>query len=61
MRSARLSFPVRDLIRLNVNGVTMVIAPETAKPYAPANAAELPKLITNVSAATMRIQFMVGT
>ena len=31
-RSTRLSRPVRDLIRLNVSGVTMVMAPETAKP-----------------------------
>ena len=61
VRNARLSFPVRDLIRLKVRGVTMVIAPETARPYAPANAAGLPKLMTSASAATMRIQFMVGT
>ncbi len=46
-RNARLSFPVRDLIRLKVSGVTMVMAPETANPYAPASAAELPKLTTN--------------
>jgi hypothetical protein len=39
----------------------MVIAPETARPYAPANAAELPKPITSASAANIRIQFMVGT
>ena len=31
-RSHRLFLPVRDLIRLRVNGVTMVIAPETARP-----------------------------
>ncbi len=48
-------------MRLKVNGVTIVIAPETARPYAPANAAELPKPITNASEATIRIQFMVGT
>ena len=32
-RAARGSrFPVRDLIRLKVSGVTMVMAPETARP-----------------------------
>ena len=61
VRSRRLSLPVRDLMRLKVKGVTMVMAPETAKPYAPPSAAELPKPMTNASAATMRIQFMVGT
>jgi len=45
VRSARLLLPVRDLMRLKVKGVTMVIAPETARPYAPASAAELPKPI----------------
>ena len=60
-RNTRLSLPVRDLIRLKVSGVTMVMAPDTANPYAPASAAELPKLITKPSAATINIQFMVGT
>ena len=31
-RSQRLFSPVRDLMRLKVSGVTMVIAPETARP-----------------------------
>ena len=31
-RSQRLFAPVRDLIRLKVSGVTMVIAPDTARP-----------------------------
>ena len=31
-RSHRLFAPVRDLMRLNVSGVTMVMAPETASP-----------------------------
>ena len=61
VRSARLCLPVRDLMRLKVNGVTMVIAPETASPYAPANAAELPNPITSASEAAIRIQFMAGT
>jgi K+ transporter len=52
-RSARLCLPVRDLMRLKVNGVTIVIAPETARPYAPANAPELPNPITNATAATV--------
>jgi hypothetical protein len=31
-RSGKLSRPVRDLIRLKVKGVTIVIAPDTARP-----------------------------
>ena len=61
VRSARLPLPVRDLMRLKVSGVTMVMAPDTARPYAPANAAELPNPMTNASAAAINIQFMVGT
>ena len=60
-RSRRLSLPRRDLIRLKVSGVTMVIAPDTASPYAPASAAELPKPSTSAVEAAISSQFIVGT
>ena len=60
-RRPRLALPVRDLMRLNVSGVTMVMAPETASPYAPARAAELPNPTTSASDAVISSQFMVGT
>ena len=61
VRTRRLSLPFRDLIRLKVSGVTMVMAPDTAKPYAPASAAELPKPMTSANEAIIRIQFIAGT